>query len=371
MLDEASDDAGEGHRGAPRARPRHPPGGPQRPRPGGRGRIARPALAPPGRDRRLRRRAAPRAGRGRRPTSSSPRRSPMSSVTLAPDRAEVGIRRDNGAPRGRGPRTTASAARTRRGSGLRGLADRVAALDGRLRVDDPAGGGTIVRADIPLGGDGAADAGRRRRGLGAAARGRGAAAAGGRARGGGPGRRRGRPDAQGAGAQARPRRRRRAHAADPDRRGAPRAAKEIRAELPGVGVLVLSGYVEPTYAQELLAENAEGLGYLLKDRVSDVDRVRRRGRARRDRRVGARPGGRLGADGSRPRGRPAGGAHPARAGGARPDGGGPLQRRDRRAARGHRACRREARHLDLQQARPHGQQRGSPRVLAVLRFLET
>jgi DNA-binding NarL/FixJ family response regulator len=50
-----------------------------------------------------------------------------------------------------------------------------------------------------------------------------------------------------------------------------RAAKEIRAEHPKVGVLVLSGYVEPTYAQELLAENAEGLGYLLKDRVSDVN----------------------------------------------------------------------------------------------------
>lgn len=49
-----------------------------------------------------------------------------------------------------------------------------------------------------------------------------------------------------------------------------RAAKKIRAELPGVGVLVLSGYVEPAYAQELLAENAAGLGYLLKDRVSDV-----------------------------------------------------------------------------------------------------
>jgi DNA-binding NarL/FixJ family response regulator len=49
-----------------------------------------------------------------------------------------------------------------------------------------------------------------------------------------------------------------------------RAAKEIRAELPAVGVLVLSAYVEPTYAQELLAENAAGLGYLLKDRVSDV-----------------------------------------------------------------------------------------------------
>jgi DNA-binding NarL/FixJ family response regulator len=49
-----------------------------------------------------------------------------------------------------------------------------------------------------------------------------------------------------------------------------RAAKAIRSELPGVGVLVLSGYVEPAYAQELLAENAEGLGYLLKDCVSDV-----------------------------------------------------------------------------------------------------
>jgi signal transduction histidine kinase len=36
------------------------------------------------------------------------------------------------------------------GSGLSGLADRVAALDGRLRVDAPAAGGTIVRADIPL-----------------------------------------------------------------------------------------------------------------------------------------------------------------------------------------------------------------------------
>ena len=36
-------------------------------------------------------------------------------------------------------------------------------------------------------------------------------------------------------------------------------------------MLVLSQYVEPTYAMELLGENAEGVGYLLKDRVSDVD----------------------------------------------------------------------------------------------------
>jgi DNA-binding NarL/FixJ family response regulator len=50
-----------------------------------------------------------------------------------------------------------------------------------------------------------------------------------------------------------------------------RAAREIRAELPGVGVLVLSQYVEEGYALDLLADNAAGLGYLLKDRVADVD----------------------------------------------------------------------------------------------------
>jgi DNA-binding NarL/FixJ family response regulator len=59
------------------------------------------------------------------------------------------------------------------------------------------------------------------------------------------------------------------------------AAREIRAELPEVGVLVLSQYVEIAYARELLAESAEGLGYLLKDRVGDVealaDAVRRVG----------------------------------------------------------------------------------------------
>ena len=50
-----------------------------------------------------------------------------------------------------------------------------------------------------------------------------------------------------------------------------RAAQEIRAKHPGVGVLVLSQHVEPTYAMELLADNAEGVGYLLKDRVADID----------------------------------------------------------------------------------------------------
>jgi DNA-binding NarL/FixJ family response regulator len=58
-----------------------------------------------------------------------------------------------------------------------------------------------------------------------------------------------------------------------------RAAQEIRTNYPDVGVLVLSQYVEPAYAMELLSESAEGVGYLLKDRVSDVkefaDAVRR------------------------------------------------------------------------------------------------
>jgi DNA-binding NarL/FixJ family response regulator len=50
-----------------------------------------------------------------------------------------------------------------------------------------------------------------------------------------------------------------------------RAAKEIREKHPAVGVLVLSQYVEPGYALELLQESAEGVGYLLKDRISDVE----------------------------------------------------------------------------------------------------
>src|SRR3954454_4082797 len=49
-----------------------------------------------------------------------------------------------------------------------------------------------------------------------------------------------------------------------------RAAKEIRTSHPEVGVLVLSQYVEPGYAMELLSESAEGVGYLLKDRISDI-----------------------------------------------------------------------------------------------------
>ena len=50
-----------------------------------------------------------------------------------------------------------------------------------------------------------------------------------------------------------------------------RAAHRIRAEHPGTAVLVLSQYVEEAYALELLSQSTESTGYLLKDRVADVD----------------------------------------------------------------------------------------------------
>jgi DNA-binding NarL/FixJ family response regulator len=49
-----------------------------------------------------------------------------------------------------------------------------------------------------------------------------------------------------------------------------RAALELRRRRPGFPVLILSQYVEQTYAAELLADGSGGVGYLLKDRVSDV-----------------------------------------------------------------------------------------------------
>jgi DNA-binding NarL/FixJ family response regulator len=49
-----------------------------------------------------------------------------------------------------------------------------------------------------------------------------------------------------------------------------RAAIEARARLPGLGILILSQYVEPVYTQELLATGEGGVGYLLKERVGEV-----------------------------------------------------------------------------------------------------
>ncbi|HEY2161791.1 MAG TPA: response regulator transcription factor [Solirubrobacteraceae bacterium] len=58
-----------------------------------------------------------------------------------------------------------------------------------------------------------------------------------------------------------------------------RAAQQIRADQPEVGVLILSQYLDAAYALELVGDRADGIGYLLKERVSDLalftDAVRR------------------------------------------------------------------------------------------------
>ena len=51
------------------------------------------------------------------------------------------------------------------------------------------------------------------------------------------------------------------------------AAKKIRADHPAIGVVVLSQFAEEEYAYELLKDGAAGLGYLLKERVADIDEL--------------------------------------------------------------------------------------------------
>jgi len=53
-----------------------------------------------------------------------------------------------------------------------------------------------------------------------------------------------------------------------------RAANELRSRAPGIGVVVLSQYVEPGYALALLEHGSEGRAYLLKERVSDIGQLR-------------------------------------------------------------------------------------------------
>ena len=130
-----------------------------------------------------------------------------------------------------------------------------------------------------------------------------------------------------------------------------RAALEIRANHPSVGVLVLSQYVEVGLAMKLLADSAEGVGYLLKDRISDVEQF-----VAAVRRVAA--GGSaldpiivstlLARRRSR---RSAGSAHAARARRARADGHGKLESGNRGRARDHAARGREVRVEHLRQAR--------------------
>ena len=134
-----------------------------------------------------------------------------------------------------------------------------------------------------------------------------------------------------------------------------RAALEARAKYPGLGVLILSQYVEPVYTAELLDSGEGGIGYLLKERVGDVkafvaavESVARGGTAL-DREVVSELVRRRDPGGERRR---AVGAHPAREGGPRPDGRGQDEHRRRPRARGHPGRGGEAHLEHLQQARP-------------------
>src|ERR1700733_13581500 len=131
-----------------------------------------------------------------------------------------------------------------------------------------------------------------------------------------------------------------------------RVAIEARRACPGLPLLVLSQYVEQLYARELLADQAGGVGYLLKDRVfsdaafADAVRDVAGGGTVLD------PGGcRRAHDKAREIGS-ARRADPARARGPVPDGPGPLQRRDRREAVHHREGGKQARRRHLRQPGP-------------------
>ena len=131
-----------------------------------------------------------------------------------------------------------------------------------------------------------------------------------------------------------------------------RAAIQIRESHPGVGVLVLSQYVELGLALKLLADSAEGVGYLLKDRISDVgefvDAVRRvaSGGSAIDPIIVSTLLGRRRADD------PIAELTPREREVLDPDGRGALQPGDRRPHGDHAARRREVRVDDLHQARP-------------------
>src|SRR3954468_5027004 len=140
------------------------------------------------------------------------------------------------------------------------------------------------------------------------------------------------------------------------------AAKRIRAEFPDTGVVVLSQYVEDDYALQLLADGVAGLGYLLKERVSDLDElVRALGEVTRGGSAAGPEGG--GAPPPPPHQRfafatPA--AHRARDRGAEGDGDRPQQRHDREDALYERARSGETHRLGFRQARAQRRGRAQP-----------
>jgi DNA-binding NarL/FixJ family response regulator len=141
-----------------------------------------------------------------------------------------------------------------------------------------------------------------------------------------------------------------------------RAAVEARRRHPGLGVLILSQYVEPVYTAELLAGGEGGVGYLLKERVGDIpaflDAIRRvaAGGTALDREVVAElVGERRAAPES-----PLDSLSPREREVLSLMGRGPHQQRDRRGARCHPRRGREARLQHLRQVEPPGCRRRPP-----------
>ena len=136
------------------------------------------------------------------------------------------------------------------------------------------------------------------------------------------------------------------------------AATQIGQRHPGIGILVLSQYVEPEYAAGLLAEFPEGVGYLLKERIFDVavltDALRRIGEGECviDPTIVSRLMERRRRHGT------AGGALAPRAGGAGAHCPRPFELGDRGAAGRHRAHSRGACHPDLREAGPRAEPGG-------------
>ena len=85
----------------------------------------------------------------RRPTSSAARRSRTSRSTQTASRVQIDVRHDGGRLAVAVADDGVGGADASRGSGLRGLADRVEALGGQLMVESPPGGGTRLLAEIP------------------------------------------------------------------------------------------------------------------------------------------------------------------------------------------------------------------------------
>ena len=149
------------------------------------------------------------------------------------------------------------------------------------------------------------------------------------------------------------------------------AARRIREGYPGTAVVLLSQYLEPRYAERLLADQPGGLGYLLKERVSDievlVDALRRVGEGEcvLDPTIVAELMQPAGAPTRRSTGSPRGNRDP------RPDGRGPVQRRHRPPSSGSASA-------PSRRVRPGVPEAGSGpstdtnrRVLAVLTLLRT